>query len=187
MAFYGRGYSCQRELASEVITLDDLEEPVRYVAGVDVGFEQGGEVTRAAIAVLKFPELELIEEVLARRPTSFPYVPGLLSFRRNPRYSRCPGADEAHPLACYSATDTVFPRRLGIASHLGVLTGLPTLGVGKSILVGKHASIVREKGKLATISTPGEVIGAALCAAPSWHRYLSRLVTGLAWKPPSGT
>ncbi len=158
----------QRELAGEVIILDDLEEPIRYVAGVDVGFEQDGEVTRAAVAVLKFPELELVEEVLARRPTSFPYVPGLLSFREIPaildalkQMKHTPGL-----LLC-DGHGIAHPRRLGIASHLGVLTGLPTLGVGKSILVGKHASIVQEKGSWQPLVHRGEVIGAALCTRPN--------------------
>ena len=157
----------QRQLTKEVIVTDNLEEPVRYVAGVDVGFEQGGEVTRAAVVVLRFPELTLEEEALARRPTRFPYVPGLLSFREIPaildaleKLNRQPGL-----LLC-DGHGIAHPRRLGIASHLGVLTGLPTLGVGKSILVGRHEPVLQEKGSWQPLVHRGETVGAALCTRP---------------------
>jgi len=73
----------QEQLKGEIITSDQLEL-VKYVAGVDVGFEASGTITRAAVAVLSFPDLQLQESALARRPTSFPYVPGFLSFREIP-------------------------------------------------------------------------------------------------------
>ena len=73
----------QRELRDRLILTDQLGA-VQRVAGVDVGFEADGTVTRAAVAVLRFPELELLETAIARRPTEFPYIPGLLSFRELP-------------------------------------------------------------------------------------------------------
>ncbi|QYO68746.1 endonuclease V [Leptolyngbya sp. 7M] len=73
----------QQSLRQEIITVDQFDE-VQTVAGVDVGFEDAGETTRAAVAVLSFPQLQVIEQAVARRPTSFPYVPGLLSFREVP-------------------------------------------------------------------------------------------------------
>ena len=77
----------QSRLRSRVVTLDRLGR-VRHVAGTDVGFERGGRVTRAAVAVLTFPALELADYAVVRKPTRFPYVPGLLSFREFPRCSR---------------------------------------------------------------------------------------------------
>ncbi|MES2733778.1 MAG: deoxyribonuclease V [Bacteroidota bacterium] len=157
----------QRQIAGDVITTDDLDEPIRYVAGVDVGFEQNGEITRAAIAILRFPELELVEEVLARRPTTFPYVPGLLSFREIPAILDALEKMKITPgLLLCDGHGIAHPRRLGIASHIGVFTGLPTLGVGKSILVGKHAPIPQEKGSWQPLIHRGEVVGAALCTRP---------------------
>ena len=70
----------QQQLRGEIIMTDQLGT-VQRVAGVDVGFEAKGTVTRAAIAVLSFPELQLVEQAIARRPTTFPYIPGFLSFR----------------------------------------------------------------------------------------------------------
>ena len=99
----------QNQLRGEVVTEDRLG-PVRHVAGVDVGFENGGTVTRAAVAVLSFPALQLEEYAIARMPTSFPYVPGLLSFREAPAVLKaleqlktvpdlllCDGQGIAHP------------------------------------------------------------------------------------------
>jgi deoxyribonuclease V len=73
----------QQDLRNRVVTTDRLGS-IHLVAGVDVGFESGGEVTRAAVAVLSFPELVLVDHAIAKTPTSFPYIPGLLSFREIP-------------------------------------------------------------------------------------------------------
>lgn len=73
----------QDELRQRVERSDRLPA-IRHVAGVDVGYEEGGRVTRAAVAVLAFPELKLVDSAVSRRPTQFPYVPGLLAFRELP-------------------------------------------------------------------------------------------------------
>ncbi|MCG7956066.1 MAG: endonuclease V, partial [Candidatus Thiodiazotropha endolucinida] len=73
----------QKQLSSQVIQVDQMSHPQR-IAGVDVGFEEAGKVTRAAIAILEFPSLQLVEQAIARVPTRFPYIPGLLSFREVP-------------------------------------------------------------------------------------------------------
>ena len=73
----------QNQLQAEVITEDQLPE-VRYVAGVDLGFEEDYAISRAAVVVLSFPDLQLVEQAIARRPTTFPYIPGFLSFREVP-------------------------------------------------------------------------------------------------------
>jgi deoxyribonuclease V len=152
----------QQRLRAEVIAVDRFAR-IATVAGVDVGFEQRGAVTRAAVAVLSFPQLELQEYAIARRPTEFPYVPGLLSFReipavldalqqlrRLPDMLLCDGQGQAHP------------RRFGIACHLGVLTDLPAIGVAKSRLVGTHAAVAEDKGARQPLYDKGEVIGTVL-------------------------
>ncbi|WP_083251069.1 deoxyribonuclease V [Acidihalobacter yilgarnensis] len=136
----------QVRLCTAVSLMDDFGV-LRQVAGVDVGFEEGGAITRAAVVVLQWPSLVLVEQILARRPTQFPYVPGLLSFRELPavldafeRLSRYPD------LVFCDGQGVAHPRGLGIAAHLGVLTGLPCIGVGKSRLVGTHAEVANERG-----------------------------------------
>jgi len=152
----------QKRLRNEVFVGDRFTR-IATVAGVDVGFEERGAVTRAAVAVLSFPELEPQEYAIARRPTVFPYIPGLLSFREVPavldalrRLQRlpdlllCDGQGQAHP------------RRFGIACHLGVLTDLPAIGVAKSRLIGTHAPLADDKGARQPLYDKGEVIGTVL-------------------------
>ncbi|MBW4649074.1 MAG: deoxyribonuclease V [Kastovskya adunca ATA6-11-RM4] len=152
----------QKQLQPEVITSDRLPE-VRYVAGVDVGFEEGGAVTKAAVAVLSFPELQLVEQAIARRPTSFPYIPGFLSFREIPAIVDALEQVATTPdLILCDGQGIAHPRRFGIASHLGVLADLPTIGVAKSLLVGKHDELAEEKGNWQPLRYKGETIGAVL-------------------------
>jgi deoxyribonuclease V len=145
-----------------VITTDQLGE-VHTVAGVDVGFEASGTITRAAIAVLSFPDLKLQKQAIARRPTTFPYVPGLLSFREIPAILDALAQLQRSPdLLLCDGQGIAHPRRLGIASHLGLLVNLPAIGVAKSRLVGEHADIPDQRGAWQSLLDKGETIGAVL-------------------------
>lgn len=152
----------QQELRGRVITEDRLGR-VRYVAGVDVGFEERNTVTRAAVVVLRVPELTLEEEVLAKRPTAFPYVPGLLSFREAPAVLDALGRLRRTPdLLLCDGQGIAHPRRFGIASHLGVLLDLPAIGVAKTRLVGEHGEVPDVRGAWVPLTDGGERIGAVL-------------------------
>lgn len=153
----------QQQLRKEVITEDRLGE-VRHVAGVDVGFEQNNTITRAAVAVLGLPDLQLLDSAIARLPTSFPYVPGLLSFREVPAVLKALEQLSTLPdLLLCDGQGIAHPRRCGIASHLGVLTGIPSIGVAKTRLIGIHAPVPDERGAWVPLLDKGEVIGAVLC------------------------
>lgn len=152
----------QRELSSKVIKVDDFGL-LRTVAGVDVGFERAGEITRAAIVVLAFPSLELIDQSIARLPTGFPYIPGLLSFRELPAvFKALEGLAEKPDMFLCDGQGIAHPRRFGIASHLGVLTGSPSIGVGKSRLTGTHGPVPDQRGGWCPLCDNDEVIGAVL-------------------------
>lgn len=152
----------QQQLRKEVITEDRLGE-VRHVAGVDVGFEQNNTITRAAVAVLGLPDLQLLDSAIARLPTSFPYVPGLLSFREVPAVLKALEQLSTLPdLLLCDGQGIAHPRRCGIASHLGVLTGIPSIGVAKTRLIGIHAPVPDERGAWVPLLDKGEVIGAVL-------------------------
>ncbi|MCH5051641.1 deoxyribonuclease V [Pectobacterium aquaticum] len=147
--------------ASDVIRHDDLpfEQPT-FIAGADVGFEQEGSVTRAAIAVMRYPSLELIEYKIARISTTMPYIPGFLSFRE------CPGLLAAWVLLEHKP-DLLFvdghgvshPRRLGVASHFGLLVDVPTIGVAKSRLCGRFEPLAEDVGSQQPLLDKGEQIG----------------------------
>jgi len=152
----------QRELQGRVIGRDDLG-PLSRVAGIDVGFEEDGRVTRAAIAVLSLPGLELAQSAVARQPTRFPYVPGLLSFREVPTVLAALGKLGMPPdlLVC-DGQGYAHPRRFGLACHLGVWTGLPSIGVGKTRLIGEHGPVPEGRGEWCPLLDKDEVIGAVL-------------------------
>jgi deoxyribonuclease V len=136
---------------------------VATVAGVDVGFEDGGRVTRAAVVVLDFPALTPREQAVVRRPTRFPYVPGYLSFREAPAVLAALARLKHRPdLLLCDGQGRAHPRRFGLACHLGVLTGIPSIGVAKSRLIGRHASLPQPKGSWVELRDGAEVIGAVL-------------------------
>ncbi len=153
----------QEKLQAEVITQDQLKEPVQYVAGVDMGFEANGTISRAAVAVLSFPDLQLQETSLARRPTTFPYIPGFLSFREIPAILDALEKITIIPdLILCDGQGIAHPRRLGIACHLGLLIDIPTIGVAKSLLIGKHKDLADVRGSWQPLIHKNETIGAVL-------------------------
>ena len=156
----------QQQLRGEVEREDRLG-PVVHVAGVDVGFEAGGTITRAAVAVLGFPALELVDHAIFRAPTRFPYVPGLLSFREVPAVIGALEKLTVIPdLLLCDGQGIAHPRRFGIASHLGLLCDIPSIGVAKTRLIGKHAEPPDQRGAFVPLLDHGETIGAVLRTRP---------------------
>jgi len=152
----------QQKLRERVIVVDQLDT-VSTVAGLDVGPEGDGSVMRAAVAVLSFPDLKTADQVVARRPASFPYIPGLLSFREIPALLDALARLGALPdLLLCDGQGLAHPRRFGLACHLGVLTGIPSIGVAKSLLVGEHGPLPPARGSWRPLVHKGEVVGAAL-------------------------
>jgi deoxyribonuclease V len=157
-----RARALQIELAAQVRLVDDYP-PLRRVAGVDVGFEDGGAITRAAAVLLDSQTLLPVADVVARQPTRMPYIPGLLSFRELPALLQALSElPESPDLVFVDGLGVAHPRRLGIAAHLGVVTGLPTIGVAKSILVGTHDEVGPQRGDRQPLEYKGEVIGCVL-------------------------
>ena len=152
----------QDGLRKAVVAEDELG-PVRTVAGVDIGFAEKNAITRAAVAVLSFPEMELVDQAIVQRPTTFPYVPGLLSFREAPAALEALGKLSVRPdLLLCDGQGTAHPRRFGLACHIGLLSDLPTIGVAKSRLVGEHEPVDQERGSRQPLMQDGEVIGMVL-------------------------
>lgn len=159
----GEARKIQSSLANKVIRENCLKKSINFVAGVDVGFEDKGKTTRAAVAVLTFPGLELLEYTIARRVTSFPYMPGLLSFREIPAVLDALNLLKQLPdLILCDGQGLAHPRRLGIACHLGVLTGFPTIGVAKTRLIGTHQIVPTQKGSYVSLLDKDETIGVVL-------------------------
>lgn len=152
----------QKDLAGQVVHTSRLT-PVATVAGIDVGLPRGGDVAQAAIVVLSFPDLELVDYATARRPVGFPYVPGLLSFREGPVILDALEKLATPPdLLIFDGQGLAHPRRLGIASHIGLIVDLPAIGCAKSRLCGQHEEPGRERGNYTPLIDRGETIGAVV-------------------------
>jgi deoxyribonuclease V len=159
----------QRELAGKVERADRFGE-VRTVGGVDLGFARsphGAEIGRAALVVLRLPERELVERQVVERPVSFPYVPGLLSFREAPAVLAAFERVQTIPdVVLFDGQGYAHPRRFGLASHLGVVLDLPSIGCAKSRLVGQYEEPLRELGAFTPLVDGGETVGAAVRTRP---------------------
>jgi deoxyribonuclease V len=153
----------QETLRNLVITTDQLNTQIQHVAGVDLGFLECGKMSCAAVAVLSFPDLQIVETSLAYRPTSFPYIPGFLSFREIPAILDALEKIKTIPdIILCDGQGSAHPRRLGIACHLGVLIDIPTIGVAKSLLIGKHEELPEGKGSWQPLIHQNETVGAVL-------------------------
>ena len=150
----------QRDLAHRLL-LEDAHGPWQSVAGVDVSVKRG--LARAAVVVLAYPTLDEVARATAERPVEFPYVPGLLSFREVPVVLEALKRLGALPdVLLVDGQGYAHPRRLGIASHLGVLLDHPTVGCAKSRLCGTYEEPPLERGSWAPLVEGDEVIGAVL-------------------------
>jgi len=150
----------QVELAAQVRIAPPIA-PITMVAGVDVSLRRG--IARAAVVVLALPALVELERVCVDAPITYPYVPGLLSFREAPvilqALERLAHTPEVLML---DAQGYAHPRRLGLASHIGVLLDHPTVGCAKSRLCGTYEEPGRERGATSYLYDQDEVIGAVL-------------------------
>src|SRR3954463_1077086 len=152
----------QRELRSEVIADQPIDlDAVRFVAGVDVSVKN--DQSQAAVVVVTFPDFRPIETVLARGPTPFPYVTGLLSFREGPVLEEAFERLENEPdVFLFDGMGIAHPRRIGIASHMGLWLERPPIGCGKTLLCGRYKDLGEEKGSAAPLIDRKETIGVAL-------------------------
>lgn len=150
----------QRELAGRIRLENDLPGSIGRVAGVDVSYEKHGNLFYAGVVVLSLPSLALVEEVGARRQVTFPYIPGLLSFRELPVVLEAFRKLRTTPeLVLVDGQGIAHPRRLGLASHLGLWLDLPTIGCAKSRLCGSHEEPGPERGARVPLVDGDEVIG----------------------------
>lgn len=153
----------QKQLAERVVLEDHLPETLRYVAGTDVAFPNKGQMTRAAIVVLDYPGLKVVEHSVLEQPTDFPYIPGFLSFREVPALLRAFEKLRTAPdLVLCDGQGIAHPRRFGLACHFGIETGLPTIGVAKSRLTGSYTEPGKQRGEKSALMDKGEQIGTVL-------------------------
>ncbi len=157
-----RAREIQLNLAKRVVTEDRVINPL-LVAGIDISSPDAQGVARGAVVVLSYPELSIVEIEIAQGKITLPYIPGLLSFRESPLIlDACEKLSNIPDLVLIDGQGIAHPRRLGLASHVGLCLGLPTIGCAKSILCGQHGPLAEEVGSHAELLDNGELIGAAL-------------------------
>ncbi len=152
----------QVRLKTQVIHDQPLKlDSIRLVAGVDTSVKEN--ISQAAVVVASYPDLQLVETVAAQRPTPFPYIPGLLSFREGPGLEEAFEKLQQEPdVFIFDGMGRAHPRRIGIATHMGLWLQKPTIGCGKTLLIGKYTEPGNDRGDYSDLIDKGEVIGAVV-------------------------
>jgi len=157
-----RAREIQLNLAKKVVTENEVIDP-RLVAGIDISAPDAQGIARGAVVVLRYPELNIVEVEVARGKLMLPYIPGLLSFRESPLIlAACEKLCNTPDLILIDGQGIAHPRRVGLASHVGLFLDLSTIGCAKSILCGQHQPLGEEAGSHVELLDNGELIGAAL-------------------------
>jgi deoxyribonuclease V len=152
----------QKAMMDRVRVADEFT-PLRTIAGVDVSYDKKADLTKAFIVLMSYEHLLTLKSVSATLPTSFPYVPGLLSFREIPAILKAlQQLGDTPDLLMVDGQGIAHPRRLGIAAHLGVIANLPAIGVAKSRLTGEFKPLGAAKGSVMPLMDKGEKIGTVL-------------------------
>jgi deoxyribonuclease V len=152
----------QQQLRDRVV-IRPLPDQISLVAGADISYNKFSEVVYAAIVVLRLPELEVVTTSGVVSTMTFPYVPGLLSFREAPSLIEAwKNLDVRPDVLMLDGQGIAHPRRLGIASHFGLLIDLPTVGCAKTVLTGRYEEPAEQAGSFSPLIHRGETIGAAL-------------------------
>jgi deoxyribonuclease V len=155
-------FRIQKELTRKLILEDDGSEPA-LVAGVDVAFSRKRDLLFAAIVVLDFETMELVELTSAALQPIFPYVPGLLTFREGPVVLRAyEKLGHSPDLVVFDGQGIAHPRGLGLAAHMGVLLNVPSIGCAKSRLVGEFKEPKQKRGAMRTLSVNRRKVGVVL-------------------------
>jgi deoxyribonuclease V len=152
----------QNSLSARISKTDQLNE-VKYIAGVDISVRKSSKMARGSAVLLDYPELNIVETQNATGELEFPYIPGLLSFRELPlTIKACEKLTISPDLIIVDGQGIAHPRRLGLASHLGLILDIPTVGCAKSKLCGSYTEPENEPGTFSFITDKDDVIGAAL-------------------------
>jgi len=159
---YSQARECQKNLASKV-QFNPLKKQPKLIAGIDCAFSKDGKKIIAAVVVLKLPDFVSVETTSALRKVTFPYIPGLLSFREAPVCIAAVEKLKAEPdVFVIDGQGIAHPRRLGLAAHLGLFFDKPTIGCAKSRLTGYFEDLPLKKSAYSLLKDKDEVIGAVV-------------------------
>ncbi|RKH67711.1 deoxyribonuclease V [Corallococcus llansteffanensis] len=153
----------QKRLREQLILQPPPGLKVTRLGGADISTEKGNDTGYGGMVVLDAATLQPVARAMAAVPLSFPYVPGLLSFRELPVLEAVWARLTVRPdVLVFDGQGTAHPRRFGIACHGGLLFDLPSIGCAKSLLVGTPGKLAERRGATAPITHKGEVVGMAV-------------------------
>jgi len=161
---YQEAAAIQEELRGMLILRDDAHpDPVRTVAGADISYDRGSDLFYAVVVLMRHADLTVIEEATFSARVSFPYIPGLLSFREGPpllvAFSRL---SQPPDVILFDGQGIAHPRGIGLAAHLGLLLDLPAIGCAKTRLVGSHTIVGEKRGAWTELVYQSRQVGAVL-------------------------
>ena len=153
----------QEELRPQVITTDVLPEPIKIIAGTDVEYDKDSNLIAGSIVLLDYETLQVIAVASHCMEVTFPYIPGLFSFREMPSLLRAYEKLSLHPnLIICDGQGLAHQRRFGLACHFGVTVNKPVIGCGKTRLTGEYTGLAAARGSVAPLIDAGDHIGNAL-------------------------
>jgi deoxyribonuclease V len=159
---YREAVRIQRELA-EQICLSPFSSGYRYVAGADVAYSKKDSTLFAAVVVLEYPSAKEVLSRTAEGEATFPYIPGLLSFREAPLLLRVFQELPVTPdIVIFDGQGLAHPRCFGLACHVGLFLDVPSVGCAKSRLIGEHDEPAAKRGSFAPLTYNGKTVGAVV-------------------------
>jgi deoxyribonuclease V len=159
-----KAINIQHILREKLILYDDgIPGKIGTVAGADISYSKGSDLFFAVVVLLEYPSMEVIEEASFSERVSFPYIPGLLTFREGPALLKAFEKLKNVPdVAIFDGQGIAHPRGFGLASHMGLFLDIPTIGCAKTRLSGKYNEVENEIGAYSHLILNGGIIGAAL-------------------------
>ena len=159
-----RAVEIQQSLRQKISLQDTLDfRRVRFIAGADVSYDKGDTTLYGAVVLVKLPEMEIAEQRWAKETVTFPYIPGLLSFREAPILLKAFSLLKRSPEAViFDGQGIAHPRRFGLGSHVGLFLDLPSVGCAKTRLVGEHGRVGIKKGSFVWLTYQGKRVGAVV-------------------------
>jgi deoxyribonuclease V len=159
---YTEAVEIQRDLRDRLI-LEAPKMDLRLVAGADVSYSKGSDIFFSSVVILEMPGMDILEEATAEERVDFPYIPGLLSFREAPVLIKALEKVKNIPdVIIFDGHGISHPRGMGLASHMGLVLDLPSIGCAKKKLVGDYEPVGNEVGDHTPITLRDDVVGAVL-------------------------
>jgi deoxyribonuclease V len=160
---YKTAVALQAELREKLILEDELSEDIRIIAGADISCNKGDDRIYAAVVLLDAATLDVVEEAGHSGRISFPYIPGLLSFREGPSLLRAFDKLRKRPdVVLFDGQGIAHPRGFGLAAHMGLILDLPSVGCAKTRLTGTFEEPGARRGQYSPLILDGKQIGAVL-------------------------